>query len=202
MTTNNEKAVTLRFYFDPVCPWAWRTSLWIREVAKVRPLHIEWDFFSLKAANSGKESLKDSHFKSERGFRVMALVRRQYSAEEANSLIDQLYLELGHALHDRNEDIGEAQVVEMYMKKVGLDPALLQTAMDDPTTIEEVLSSHDTAVGMGGFGVPALALPGQDKVTFGPVIDRVPTGDDAGEMWDRISWMMQRPEFFELKRSR
>jgi 2-hydroxychromene-2-carboxylate isomerase len=26
------------FYFDVSCPWAWRTALWIREVAKVRPI--------------------------------------------------------------------------------------------------------------------------------------------------------------------
>ena len=73
-----DNQTSLRFYFDPVCPWAWRTSLWIREVAKVRPLSIEWDILSLQAVNKGKDSLKETHFKSEKGFRIMALLRRKY----------------------------------------------------------------------------------------------------------------------------
>ena len=36
MTTQKE----VTFYFDPICPWAWRASLWIREVAKVRPIQF------------------------------------------------------------------------------------------------------------------------------------------------------------------
>ena len=35
------------FYFDPSCPWAWRTALWIQEVEKVRPIEVTWKFFSL-----------------------------------------------------------------------------------------------------------------------------------------------------------
>jgi hypothetical protein len=57
----------------------------------------------------------------------------------------------------------------------------------------------------GGFGVPTLVLQNNGTITkpaFGPVIDKVPAGDDAGELWDRVEWLMQRNEFFELKRSR
>ncbi len=199
---DNQQTVNLKFYFDPVCPWAWRTSLWIREVQKVRPVQVEWDFFSLKVANSGKESLKDSHFMSEPGFRVMALIRRQYGAAEANALIDRLYLELGQARHDRQEDIGELVVVETALKNVGLDTALLHQAMADDSTLEDVLRSHEEATERGSFGVPALLLPGGDKTTFGPVISTVPSGEEAGQMWDHVSWMMARPDFYELKRSR
>lgn len=200
-----EQQTSLRFYFDPVCPWAWRTSLWIREVAKVRPLDIEWDILSLQAVNKGKDSIKDSHFKSEKGFRVMALLRRKYGAAEANQLIDKLYLELGQATHDRKEDIGEDAIMLTALKNIGLDDAILNEAMEDSSTLDDVLQAHDKIVEQGGFGVPTLVLQNSGTLTkpaFGPVIDRVPTGDDAGELWDRIEWMMQRTEFFELKRSR
>ncbi len=204
MDTQNN-SVNLRFYFDPVCPWAWRTSLWIREVQQVRPLQVEWDFLSLKAVNSGKESLKDSHIRSEKGFRVMALVRRHYSAQEANQLIDRLYLALGQACHERKEDVGLDEVVIAAIMQAGLDPALLEAAMEDSTTLDDVQASHNGAIAAGGFGVPTLLLTDTVpalKGTFGPVIDKVPTGEDAGQLWDRVHWMMQRPEFFELKRSR
>src|SRR5690349_15015868 len=92
ISANAQDTINLRFYFDPVCPWAWRASLWIREVQKVRPVKVEWDILSLQAANKGQDSLKESHFKSEKGFRVMALLRRHYRPEEANQLIDRLYL--------------------------------------------------------------------------------------------------------------
>ena len=200
-----DNQTSLRFYFDPVCPWAWRTSLWIREVAKVRPLSVEWDFLSLQAVNKGKDSLKETHFKSEKGFRIMALLRRKYGPTEANQLIDKLYLELGQATHDRKEDIGEDSVVLAALKNIGLDESLLPEAMADNSTLDDVLNAHNKIVEQGGFGVPTLVLQntgGTTKPAFGPVIDRVPSGDDAGELWDRVEWMMQRPEFFELKRSR
>ena len=39
---NTDSAHHVRFLFDPICPWAFQASLWIREVVKVRPLNIEW----------------------------------------------------------------------------------------------------------------------------------------------------------------
>ena len=200
MTTETNSR--LLFYFDPICPWAWRTSLWVREAAKVRPLTIEWDFLSLQAVNAGKESLKDSHYKSEPAFRTMALVRRQFEAERANDLIGKLYLEIGQAHHERKEDITQPEVLKAALQAVGLDPALYDQAIADPTTLDDVQKSHSGAIELGSFGVPSLKLPENPKTTFGPVIDRVPTGEDAGELWDHVSWIMGRSEFYELKRSR
>ena len=200
-------STAIDFYFDPVCPWAWRTSLWIREVIRVRPLQVTWQFFSLQAVNKGKETLKETHFRSAPGFRTMALLRRQYPANEANTYIDQLYLALGRAAHDRKEDIGQNTIVEAALESLQLDPTLVTAALDDPTTLDDVIQSHDHITAMGGFGVPTLVLVDPtgnplQKPGFGPVIDQVPQGEDAGQLWDRVVWLLQRPEFFELKRSR
>ncbi|MEM8533256.1 MAG: DsbA family protein [Chloroflexota bacterium] len=205
--TISTPSIAIDFYFDPVCPWAWRTSLWIREVMKVRPLQVTWQFFSLQAVNKGKETLKETHFRSAPGFRTMALLRRQYPANEANTYINQLYLALGQAAHDRKEDIGQNTIVEAALESLQLDPTLVTTALNDPTTLDEVIQSHEHIVGMGGFGVPTLVLIDStgkplQKPGFGPVLDQVPHGEDAGQLWDRVVWLLQRPEFFELKRSR
>jgi predicted DsbA family dithiol-disulfide isomerase len=37
----------IRFYFDPMCPWAYQSSRWIRNVRDRVDLDIEWMFFSL-----------------------------------------------------------------------------------------------------------------------------------------------------------
>ena len=43
--------VTVNFHFDPLCPLAWRTALWIREARSVRPVDVHWRLFSLEIVN-------------------------------------------------------------------------------------------------------------------------------------------------------
>jgi 2-hydroxychromene-2-carboxylate isomerase len=50
----------IRFYFDPVCPFAWMTSKWVRMVAAQRDYTVDWRFISLRMINSGIDY--DSHF--------------------------------------------------------------------------------------------------------------------------------------------
>ena len=40
-----------QLWFDPVCPWAWITSRWMREVERVRPVEVEWKLMSLAYLN-------------------------------------------------------------------------------------------------------------------------------------------------------
>ncbi len=42
----------LHFYFDPVCPFAWMTSTWVRTVAARRDYSVEWRFVSLRLLNA------------------------------------------------------------------------------------------------------------------------------------------------------
>jgi predicted DsbA family dithiol-disulfide isomerase len=34
------------FYFDPVCPFAWMTSKWVRLVVAQRDYRMDWRFIS------------------------------------------------------------------------------------------------------------------------------------------------------------
>ena len=49
----------VRFYFDPVCPFAWMTSKWVRLVAAQRDYALDWLFISLRLINAGIDY--DSH---------------------------------------------------------------------------------------------------------------------------------------------
>ena len=42
----------LHFYFDPVCPFAWMTSKWVRMVAAQRDYSVDWRFISLRILNA------------------------------------------------------------------------------------------------------------------------------------------------------
>ena len=42
----------LRFYFDPVCPFCWMTSKWVRMVAVRRGYRVDWRFIALRLVNA------------------------------------------------------------------------------------------------------------------------------------------------------
>ena len=42
----------IRFYFDPVCPFCWLTSKWIRMVQAERDFTVDWRFISLRLINA------------------------------------------------------------------------------------------------------------------------------------------------------
>ena len=47
--------LTARFWFDPSCPYTWLVSRWLREVEKVRPVHVVWQIMSLSVLNEGRD---------------------------------------------------------------------------------------------------------------------------------------------------
>ena len=52
MTETDSTADDLHFYFDPVCPFAWMTSKWVRMVAEQRDYRVDWRFISLRILNA------------------------------------------------------------------------------------------------------------------------------------------------------
>ncbi len=50
----------ISFWFDPVCPFAWMTSTWVRQVAAQRGDDVEWRFISLRQLNADVDY--DAHF--------------------------------------------------------------------------------------------------------------------------------------------
>jgi predicted DsbA family dithiol-disulfide isomerase len=193
------KPQDIDFYFDPVCPWAWRTSLWIREVAKVRPISVHWKFLSLELINSTRPGgqVKDSHLSARDPFRVMALARRQ----QGDDAVDRLYCAFGEARHERKENIGERDVILACLEQAGLDRVLLDRALADESTRQEIQHEEEAIAEVAGFGVPTIVIEGFDPM-FGPVINPVPSGEEAGLMWDHTEYFIRRQDFFELKREK
>ena len=62
-------SVKVDFHFDVMCPWAYQTSLWMREVSERRDIEVNWRFLSLEEINLikrerfGKNGLISSQFK-------------------------------------------------------------------------------------------------------------------------------------------
>jgi predicted DsbA family dithiol-disulfide isomerase len=195
-----KEPVTINFHVDPLCPLAWRTALWAREVRKVRPVEVRWRLFSLEVANRKPETEPD--YVNGNGWaalRSLALARRQ----RGNEGFEKLYIALGNAQHGRKESIRERSIVEACAESAGLGADFVATALADESTIRDVLGDHGEAVERyHAFGVPTIALEGSDIGFYGPIIHTVPQGEEAGEWWDHTFWTLQQPNLFELKRQR
>jgi 2-hydroxychromene-2-carboxylate isomerase len=192
-------APVVDFYLDTACPWSWRTSVWMREVMKVRDVDVHWKFFSLELVN--KKNNPDTppragHLESRNTFRVMVLARRRHG----DAAVDKLYEAFGTAKHEEKKDLDEAQV-RACIEAAGFSPSLLDEALADPTTETEYVDEHTAINEQGCFGVASLVINGSEPV-FGPVIIPVPTGEEAGELWDHVAAMSTKKYFFELKRAR
>lgn len=42
----------INFYFDPICPFAWMTSKWVRMVQAQSRYNVDWRFISLRLINA------------------------------------------------------------------------------------------------------------------------------------------------------
>lgn len=200
MSLKEAQPAHINFHFDPLCPLAWRTALWVRETRAVRQLDITWRLFSLEVVNR-QDGVQPDYVNGNgwTALRSLALARRQ----RGNEGMEKLYIALGNAQHGRKESIRERAVVEAAATQVGFEPGFVAAALADDSTIQDVLSDHEEAVKRyNAFGVPTLALEGSNVGFYGPVINTVPQGEEAGEYWDYTIWALQQPNLFELKRER
>jgi len=204
-------AADLRFYFDPVCPFAWMTSKWVRTVAAQRAYAVDWRFISLRLVNAGIDY--DSHFPPEyeaghtAGLRLLRVCARA-RAEHGPDAVDRLYLAMGQRIWEQQHPDGDTagrapQLAAESLAEVGL-PAGLADALEDGALDAELQASTDEALSLTGkdVGTPILHFqPPGGVAFFGPVISRLPGDAEAVELWDHVVGLARFPGFAELKRS-
>jgi len=81
---------------------------------------------------------------------------------------------------------------------MGLEPALVDAAIADPTAGEEVIADHQRVVGAFGYGVPALLFP-EGQCLFGPVLIDPPICATV-RLWDAADARTEFPHLYELQR--
>ena len=93
----------INFYFDPVCPFAWMTSKWVRQVQEQRDYTVDWRFISLRLINAQVDY--DAHFPPEyeaghtAGLRLLRVAARA-RAEHGREVIAPLYAAFGTHIFD------------------------------------------------------------------------------------------------------
>lgn len=145
---------TVDFHFDPLCPFAYQTSVWIRDVRAQLGITINWRFFSLEEINlvAGKKHPWERDWSYGWSLmRIGALLRRTNM-----SLLDRWYAAIGHELHTLGGKPHDPAVARRLLCDVGVNAAILDAALDDPTTHDDVRADHQRVVAAGGYGVPTL----------------------------------------------
>ena len=185
------------FHFDLMCPYAYQTSLWIREVRRLTGLEINWRFFSLEEVNrvEGKKHPWEREWSYGWSMmRIGALLRRSNMDD-----LDRWYASAGKALHVDGLKPHVPEVAKSLLQELDLDPGLVDEAIQDSTTSDEVMAEHKKVIDAGGYGVPTLFFA-DGQCLFGPVLIDPPIGDGAVELWDSVVAWTKFPHLYELQR--
>jgi hypothetical protein len=207
----------INFYFDPVCPFAWMTSKWVRMVMSQREYTVDWRLISLRQLNAHVDY--DTHFPPEyeaghtAGLRLLRVIDRA-RAEHGREVVGPLYAALGARIFDsrssgsevRDDGLdhrGTTEFLTPVLDEVGL-PRHLAEALDDDALDLNIRNETDEALSLTGkdVGTPIIHFePPEGVAFFGPVISRLPSEEDAARLWDHVVGLAGFPGFAELKRS-
>ncbi len=205
----------VEFFWDPVCPFAWQTSRWLRRVADLRGLTVNWRFINLSILNEERdydaefpEGYRESHDRGRRMLRVAAAVR----AAEGAEAMERLYLAFGETIWHRvvdggadfRADVATPDHLAQVLDRAGVD-RLYADAAFDPSWDVELRAETVEAVGRTGddVGTPIITFgPPDGPSIFGPVISSVPeTDEECLALYDATVTLCGFGTFSELKRS-
>jgi protein-disulfide isomerase-like protein with CxxC motif len=199
MTETATDRTPVDFWFDPLCPWAWMSSRWLLEVAKVRRIAPSFHVMSLAYLNEDKDISDEYREMLEPAWGPVRVAVAAAQAEGDEVLLP-LYTALGNRIHLAGRSI-DRPLVEEALAEVGL-PTSLADAMDSTEYDEDLKKSHHAGMDQVGMDVGTPVISVEGVAFFGPVVTPAPKGEDAGRLWDGVVLVAGTPGFYELKRTR
>jgi predicted DsbA family dithiol-disulfide isomerase len=191
------RPTSIDVHIDIMCPFAFQASLWLRELQALEIVKIRWRYFSLEEINRTEGKPHPWERDWSYGFSMMRIgcaLDRQDPA-----LWDAWYLKAGTALHVEGRKPHSPDVARQLLVEMELDPSVVDRAIADSTTSDEVRADHERLADRGAFGVPTIVFD-DDQMLFGPVLIDPPRGDEAIALWRLVEGWRAFPHLYELKR--
>ncbi|MGE5312996.1 MAG: disulfide bond formation protein DsbA [Acidobacteriota bacterium] len=194
--------MNLGFYFDPSSPYCWITSRWLVATLKQREIYVQWRPFSL-AMHLGEnlEQLTDNEHTLDRraGHRILRLIE---AAGLAGHDRGEVYTSFGyeHFVAKRPYDDDLIQEVLKQHRLMDIIDAANSTALD--ADIFSSVREANELLGHKNVNVPICAFEVGNKHIgyFGPILNSVPTDQEAVRIWDGVVSLATTPEFNQLVR--
>ncbi|MFC7402571.1 disulfide bond formation protein DsbA [Citricoccus sp. GCM10030269] len=183
-----------------MCPFAWITSRWMLEVEKVRPITVNWRIMSLSVLNEDKDLDAGYRESVERGW-LPARAATQVWDRHGNEAVGKYYTAVGTRIHNEGQKDFEVAVREA-LDELGLETEDILEAARTDVLDEKLRASHQAGIDLVGdeVGTPVVSFNG--TAFFGPVMTRIPRGEEAGTIFDAAVTLAGYPYFYEIKRSR
>ena len=184
------------FHFDVMCPWAYQTSKWIRNVRAQNGLTINWKFFSLEEVNlrEGKKHPWERDWSYGWSMMRIGTILRRQSMDD----LDKWYERSGRALHEEGKRPHDPDVARHLLEEIGMDPNIVDESLLDESTHEEIKVDHQRVIDAGGYGVPTLFFG--DHPLYGPVLIDPPEGERAMRLWDTVVSWLEFPDLYEMQK--
>jgi hypothetical protein len=132
-------------------------------------------------------------------------------AEQGRDAVGPLYEAIGTRIFDTSREVdplsaagqGSREMLAPLLRDVGLSAEYVD-ALEDTSRDDEIRAETEEALALTGrdVGTPILHFePPTGTAFFGPVISRLPSPDEATELWDHVIALASFPGFAEIKRS-
>lgn len=193
------------FWFDPVCPYSWTASRWLLEVGRLRQVTVRHHVLSLYLLNQDRTDIEPEYRSNIEASRGPAKVATAVVARRGIEALADFYTAFGKRVFDvwrRPTSAEYHEVIRAALAEVGL-PAELEDAMESEAHDDAMQASHDEGVALVGRGDVGTPITSFDGVAFfGPVLNAIPRGEHALQVFEGARSLAAYPQFFELKRTR
>ena len=185
-------------YIDFLCPWAYRGSMWLAEVANAGRIRPQFRFFSLSQNHQARDGSanppiweRDPQAKGLPAFLAATAARAQ-----GPELGDRYRLTLQRARHEDHYPVDQHATHRIVAERAGLDVARWEQDLKaaDFTTLAE---EHEEAVRRGVFGVPTLVWA-EGRSYYLKITELIPP-DRAVPLYDAIETVHRFGEVIEIK---